>query len=150
VLQTLSGLSNIDLLKNINVDCNKTESVNQELRKRKLDFLKKIDFNEFIRISFMESKENVAENFPVLSYSLNVDINVYSNKHEDVTDLANWRDGELKKINATITPAKRFFRIGVVEVNIILLKINHFFNQLFHRQCHGVTFVEIVGLMKYF
>lgn len=54
---------------------------------------------------------------PALTYLVNVSINFYSSEHEAATDLAVWQSGELKKINQTISPSKKFFRIGTVEVN---------------------------------
>nr|AOE48114.1 putative ionotropic receptor IR10 [Scaeva pyrastri] len=67
-----------------------------------------------LKSEFKESKF-LTINDNLISYDLNMSISSFSNVPEDITNLALWQNGELKKINATINPAKRFFRIGTAE-----------------------------------
>ncbi|XP_037938238.1 ionotropic receptor 25a isoform X2 [Teleopsis dalmanni] len=105
---------NMDWLNPLYIDCNETEVINPY----KLDLLTHLDLQYFLTFSTVPVVDNeILEEFipPMLTYNVNVSINFYSSEHEAVTDLALWQNGELRKINETISPAKRFFRIGMTE-----------------------------------
>lgn len=55
------------------------------------------------------------ESVPYLSFVANISAGYYSSEHEAKTDLAMWASGGLKLLNETISPTKRFFRIGTAE-----------------------------------
>ncbi|XP_017114553.1 uncharacterized protein LOC108137406 [Drosophila elegans] len=54
---------------------------------------------------------------PGLSFAVNISAGYYSSEHEAKTDLAAWSSvaGEMRLLNETISPARRFFRIGTAE-----------------------------------
>ncbi|KAH8235493.1 hypothetical protein KR032_001672, partial [Drosophila birchii] len=54
---------------------------------------------------------------PSLSYAINISAGYYSSEHEAKTDLAAWSSSgsRLRLLNETISPARRFFRIGTAE-----------------------------------
>ncbi|XP_019892403.2 glutamate receptor ionotropic, kainate 1 [Musca domestica] len=105
-------------LEPILMDCNVTTSETMEYLKD-FDILDHFKLNDFMTFSPVNPENTFdderPEMIPPLSYSVNVSINFYSSEHEAVTDLAVWQNGEMKKINHTISPAKRFFRIGTTE-----------------------------------
>ncbi|XP_075156259.1 ionotropic receptor 8a isoform X2 [Haematobia irritans] len=80
-----------------------------------LDYFKLTNFMTFDTTGTLNKFDDDRDLIPPLTYMVNVSINFYSNEHEAATDLAVWQNGELKKLNETISPAKRFFRIGTAE-----------------------------------
>ncbi|XP_016937160.2 glutamate receptor ionotropic, kainate 3 isoform X1 [Drosophila suzukii] len=53
---------------------------------------------------------------PGLTFAVNISAGYYSSEHEAKTDLAAWSSvAEMRLLNETISPAKRFFRIGTAE-----------------------------------
>ncbi|KAH8408870.1 hypothetical protein KR009_002908, partial [Drosophila setifemur] len=59
---------------------------------------------------------DLPEAIPRLSFAVNISAGYYSSEHEAKTDLAAWSSiGELRLLNETISPARRFFRIGTAE-----------------------------------
>ncbi|XP_055844793.1 glutamate receptor ionotropic, kainate 3 [Episyrphus balteatus] len=77
---------------------------------KSIPYLTDFDFKPQLKLSKFLTLEN-----NLLSYDLNMSINTFSNDPETKTNVAIWQAGELKKINATISSAKRFFRIGTAE-----------------------------------
>uniref|UniRef100_A0A1A9UEK8 Ionotropic glutamate receptor C-terminal domain-containing protein n=1 Tax=Glossina austeni TaxID=7395 RepID=A0A1A9UEK8_GLOAU len=113
--------SNLDWLEPILAECNETEhSDNSELEiRRNFDILDHFPLTNFMTLmtpdSPMQFEDEYDQIIPSLTFMVNISINFYSTAHEAVTDLAAWQNGELRKINETISPAKRFFRIGTAE-----------------------------------
>ncbi|XP_061390133.1 uncharacterized protein LOC133325374 [Musca vetustissima] len=110
--------SNMGWLEPIQMDCNITDNELMEYHKD-FDILDHFKTNEFMTFSTIGSQnkfdDEPDELIPPLTFVANVSITFYSSEHEAATDLAVWQNGELKKINHTISPAKRFFRIGTTE-----------------------------------
>ncbi|XP_002133910.2 uncharacterized protein Ir8a [Drosophila pseudoobscura] len=55
---------------------------------------------------------------PALTFAVNISAGYYSSEHEAKTDLAMWSTlggGTLRLLNETLSPARRFFRIGTAE-----------------------------------
>ncbi|XP_060664083.1 ionotropic receptor 25a [Drosophila nasuta] len=50
-----------------------------------------------------------------LTFVANISAGYYSNEHEAKTDLAIWSAGQLRLLNETISPSRRFFRVGTAE-----------------------------------
>ncbi|KAH8303954.1 hypothetical protein KR044_005605, partial [Drosophila immigrans] len=50
-----------------------------------------------------------------LTFVANISAGYYSNEHEAKTDLAIWAAGQLRLLNETISPSRRFFRVGTAE-----------------------------------
>lgn len=103
-------------------ECNATSSEDMFLAGGDFDILDHFKLTDFMTFSpnddAMDKLDEEDSNvIPALTYLVNVSINFYSSEHEAATDLAVWQSGELKKINQTISPSKKFFRIGTVEVN---------------------------------
>uniref|UniRef100_A0A1B0AQH3 Ionotropic glutamate receptor C-terminal domain-containing protein n=1 Tax=Glossina palpalis gambiensis TaxID=67801 RepID=A0A1B0AQH3_9MUSC len=113
--------SNLDWLEPILAECNETEhSDNNELEiRRNFDILDHFPLTNFMTLmtpdSSMQFEDEYDQIIPSLTFTVNISINFYSTAHEAVTDLAAWQNGELRKLNQTISPAKRFFRIGTAE-----------------------------------
>lgn len=63
-----------------------------------------------------------------LTYQINISISLYNSELKK--PMALWQDNELQKINETISPTKRFFRIGTTEVTIFEIIIAHYLNCL--------------------
>ncbi|XP_013108762.2 ionotropic receptor 25a [Stomoxys calcitrans] len=80
-----------------------------------IDHLKVTDFMIFSTANNPNHLEDEVQLATPLTFVVNVSINMYSNEHEAITDLAVWQNGELKRINQTLSPAKRFYRIGTAE-----------------------------------
>ncbi|XP_017869287.1 PREDICTED: uncharacterized protein LOC108617928 [Drosophila arizonae] len=55
------------------------------------------------------------ESVPHLTFVANISAGYYSSEHEAKTDLAIWVSGTLRLLNETISPTRRFFRIGTAE-----------------------------------
>ncbi|KAH8386835.1 hypothetical protein KR093_002841, partial [Drosophila rubida] len=51
----------------------------------------------------------------LLTFVANISAGYYSNEHEAKTDLAIWSMGQLRLLNETISPSRRFFRVGTAE-----------------------------------
>ncbi|XP_034483248.1 uncharacterized protein LOC117788566 [Drosophila innubila] len=51
----------------------------------------------------------------LLTFVANISAGYYSNEHEAKTDLAVWSAGQMRLLNETISPSRRFFRIGTAE-----------------------------------
>lgn len=97
------------------------------------DLLDNLQLTDFLTINAPDNEDDQLNNevddddfdmgglspAPLLTYNINVSIGFYSTEHEAKTDLAMWQSGELKKINQTLTPTKRFFRIGTAEVGCV-------------------------------
>lgn len=79
-------------------------------------------FSRFIRV--VSEKEEINSNLDsnninsiiTLSYQINVTISIYK-LEMDNEPMAIWQNNQLRKINETISPTKRFFRIGTSEVS---------------------------------
>ncbi|KAH8418908.1 hypothetical protein KR222_003807, partial [Zaprionus bogoriensis] len=50
-----------------------------------------------------------------LTFVANISVGYYSNEHEAKTELAVWSAGQLRLLNETVSPGRRFFRIGTAE-----------------------------------
>lgn len=111
--------SNLDWLKPLDLQCNSTSEESGHLiaNFEILDNFRLTNFMSFASVNPSNQFEEEEEVIPPLTFYVNMTITFYSSEHEAVTDLANWQNGELKKLNQTISPAKRFFRIGTTEVN---------------------------------
>ncbi|KAH8274226.1 hypothetical protein KR018_009078, partial [Drosophila ironensis] len=71
-------------------------------------------------LAYAEPLDRYPEDFPDpvpgLSFAINISAGYYSSEHEAKTDLAAWSSvGQLRLLNETLSPARRFFRIGTAE-----------------------------------
>lgn len=108
----------MEWLEPIQTECNDTTDMVLEERDN-FDILDHFRVTDFMTFNTEPNSNNFEEHFdvvPPLTYRINVSISFYSSEHEAVTDLATYQNEEFKKINQTLSPAKRFFRIGTVEV----------------------------------
>ncbi|XP_064555995.1 uncharacterized protein Ir8a [Drosophila montana] len=105
------------------LDCNASAEVTSAETANSL-WMENVHWSNFV--GYMPSSEEpyksetlaeVAEEEPVpnLSFVANISIGYYSSEHEAKTDLAVWGAGELRLLNETISPSRRFFRIGTAE-----------------------------------
>ncbi|XP_073830096.1 ionotropic receptor 8a [Musca autumnalis] len=109
---------NVRWLEPIQIDCNVTISDDAVEYRNDFDILDHFKLNDFMTFSSVSSMNKFQEEFESIApliYNVNASITFYSSEHEAATDLATWQNGELKKINHTISPAKKFFRIGTTE-----------------------------------
>ncbi|XP_037823012.1 glutamate receptor 1 [Lucilia sericata] len=111
--------SNLDWLKPLNVECNATtsEETDQFVPPNFdiLDHFSVTNFMTFATTNPANQFDDEVDVIPPLTFNVNMTITFYSSEHDAVTDLANWQNGELKKLIPAIPPAKRFFRIGTTE-----------------------------------
>ncbi|KNC31398.1 hypothetical protein FF38_07217 [Lucilia cuprina] len=111
--------SNLEWLKPLNVECNATtsEETDQFVRPNFdiLDHFSVTNFMTFATANPSNQFDDELDVIPPLTFNVNITITFYSSEHDAVTDLANWQNGELKKLIPAIPPAKRFFRIGTTE-----------------------------------
>ncbi|XP_034670345.1 uncharacterized protein LOC117902874 [Drosophila subobscura] len=66
----------------------------------------------------LEAGQPTAVVLPALTFAVNISAGYYSSEHEAKTDLAVWSTlggGTLRLLNETVSPARRFFRIGTAE-----------------------------------
>ncbi|XP_022208624.2 uncharacterized protein LOC111065005 [Drosophila obscura] len=66
----------------------------------------------------LEPGQPTAVVLPALTFAANISAGYYSSEHEAKTDLAVWSTlggGTLRLLNETVSPARRFFRIGTAE-----------------------------------
>lgn len=111
----------MDWLEPMQNECNDTNTENDGIDLSNfqiLDHLRLSDFMTFATTNPLNQFDEDGDTIPAITFTVNVSINFYSSEHEAVTDLAVWQNGQIKKINQTISPAKRFFRIGTTEVLI--------------------------------
>lgn len=110
--------SNINWLQPLPMECNNTDYANAlpDTSFEILDHFRLTNFMTFATVNQFNQFDEDVPRIPPLTYVVNITITFYSSEHEAVTDLAVWQNGELKKQNQTISPAKRFFRIGTTEV----------------------------------
>ncbi|XP_053946392.1 glutamate receptor ionotropic, kainate 2 [Anastrepha ludens] len=119
ILEILRGLieikqTNMYWLQSFAMECNGT-SPNLETPTG-FDILEQFPTSDFLHFTTDVSfPKDEFDHVPRLTYSPTININFYSSEHEAVTDLAIWENDELRKINQTISPPMRFFRIGTVE-----------------------------------
>ncbi|KAM8720711.1 hypothetical protein ACLKA7_006707 [Drosophila subpalustris] len=62
-----------------------------------------------------EQQPEEEEGEELLTFVANISAGYYSNEHEAKTDLAVWTAGQMRLLNETISPSRRFFRIGTAE-----------------------------------
>lgn len=111
--------SNLIWLKPTAIECNSTiEELDSVLSN--FEILDHFRLTNFMIFATTDPSANQFEDdmdiIPPLTYNVNISMTFYSSEHDAVTDLAMWQNGELKKHNQTISPSKRFFRIGTTEV----------------------------------
>ncbi|KAM7348105.1 ionotropic receptor 8a [Cochliomyia hominivorax] len=110
--------SNLDWLKPLSVECNSTHEKESNAIPSNFEIMDHFRLSNFMTYGSanpMNQFEEEMDVIPAISYTVNISMTFYSSEHEAVTDLAVWQNGEFKKINQTISPAKRFFRIGTTE-----------------------------------
>lgn len=113
-VQQYSNCENGIIKNNITVEEKLTNNMKLE------DYIER--FSRFIRV--VSEKEEMNSNIDsnninsiiTLSYQINVTISIYK-LEMDNEPMAIWQNNQLRKINETISPTKRFFRIGTSEVS---------------------------------
>ncbi|XP_004536655.1 glutamate [NMDA] receptor subunit 1 [Ceratitis capitata] len=119
LLEILRGLieikqRNVYWLQSYMMECNATSP--NENATTGFDILEQFPLSDFIYFTTDSTfPEDELELLPRLTYSPTININLYSSEHETATELAIWQYGQLRKINQTLSPPRRFFRIGTVE-----------------------------------
>nr|QKN21273.1 ionotropic receptor [Bactrocera dorsalis] len=119
ILEILRGLielkqANLYWLQSFVMECNATSPI--ENGTAGLDILEQFPMSEFLDLTTDVTFPNDEfEHVPRLTYTPTININLYSSEHDAVTELAIWQNDNLRKINETISPPRRFFRIGTVE-----------------------------------
>lgn len=117
------------------------------------DFLKLYSMNSMI--AYNDNYDDVGT--PLLSYQLNISISIYNsgmgNNNNNNNSMAIWQNNKLRKINETISPSKRFFRIGTAEVRkrqteriVPIITIHCLYPCVcvyVYRHCHGVIIYVI-------
>ncbi|XP_033150369.1 LOW QUALITY PROTEIN: ionotropic receptor 25a [Drosophila busckii] len=102
------------------LECNGTESNTQDDDSAELyvQWLNNVHWSNFVEQQMqtqqLEQGQEPIE-IPFLNFVANISAGYYSNEHEAKTDLAMWGARELRLLNETISPARRFFRIGTAE-----------------------------------
>lgn len=144
ILEILRGLieikqRNVYWLQSYVMECNATSP--NENATTGFDILEQFPLSDFIYFTTDSTfPEDELELLPRLTYSPTININLYSSEHETATELAIWQYGQLRKINQTLSPPRRFFRIGTVEVRRRSFKFvcSKIILTPSHRPCHGI------------
>lgn len=120
ILEILRGLielkqANLYWLQSFVMECNATSP--NENGTSGFNILEQFPMSEFLQFTTeVTLPEDEFDHVPRLTYSPTININLYSTEHDALTELAIWQNDNLRKINETISPPRRFFRIGTVEV----------------------------------
>ncbi|KAH8272725.1 hypothetical protein KR026_006521, partial [Drosophila bipectinata] len=99
-------------------ECNATGSSSEVKEGTEASWLDLVHWSNFLAYAVPAERfsEDSPESQPGLSFAINISAGYYSSEHEAKTDLAAWSSvGTLRLLNETISPARRFFRIGTAE-----------------------------------
>ncbi|XP_017063976.1 glutamate receptor ionotropic, kainate 3 [Drosophila eugracilis] len=102
-------------------DCNATalsSEVTEPIVEDDYNWLDMVHWSNFLTYASPALRFDDQNQSPVpgLTFAVNISAGYYSSEHEAKTDLAAWSSvAEMRLLNETISPARRFFRIGTAE-----------------------------------
>ncbi|EDW00137.1 ionotropic receptor 25a [Drosophila grimshawi] len=96
----------------VHLDCNTSSEVTNAIETNSIWF-QNVQWSNFV--GYAPEQANDEEPVTKLTFVANISAGYYSSEHEAKTDLATWLSGELRLVNETISPTRRFYRIGTAE-----------------------------------